>query len=107
MIEQLLTKPVRALQKSEVKIVLKFLKVDDEEDEPVYGKSKEEYFTESTIVDLLDDNKVPREDKLNEITIAFDSIFPSIEGDKVTFIGSTFLKIWRRTFESLYSIGYM
>ena len=33
-----------------------------------------------------------REDKLNELSSCLDNVFPRLEGDKVTFIGSTFLK---------------
>ena len=45
-----------------------------------------------TIIDLLNDEKFKREDKVNEITKTLDIIFPLLQGDKVTFIGSTFWK---------------
>ena len=45
----------------------------------------------ATIADILLDNKFEREGKLNELNISLDAIFPKLEGDKVTFIGSTFM----------------
>lgn len=45
----------------------------------------------ATIVDILLDTKYEREGKLNELNISLNSIFPKLEGDKVTFIGSTFM----------------
>lgn len=48
--------------------------------------------SQTTIIDLLNDDTISREDKLIEITILFDSVLPKLEGDKVTFIGSTFIK---------------
>jgi DNA polymerase elongation subunit (family B) len=45
----------------------------------------------ATIVDILLDKKYEREGKLNELNISLNSIFPKLEGDKVTFIGSTIM----------------
>ena len=45
----------------------------------------------ATIVDILLDKKFEREGKLNELNISLNSVFPKLEGDKVTFIGSTFM----------------
>ena len=47
---------------------------------------------ESTIVDIMCDKKFEREGKINELIRSLRNQFPSLEGDKVTFIGSTFLK---------------
>lgn len=44
-----------------------------------------------TVLDLLVDTTVERETKINELNTMFSSIFPKLEGDKVTFIGSTFM----------------
>tara|TARA_Y100000780_G_C13694565_1_gene420949 strand:+ start:3174 stop:7106 length:3933 start_codon:yes stop_codon:yes gene_type:complete len=44
------------------------------------------------IVDILTNSKFKREEKLNEITVIFDALLPKLHGDKVTFIGSTFIK---------------
>jgi DNA polymerase elongation subunit (family B) len=46
----------------------------------------------ATVVDILCDSKCDRDSKLNEITISFNSSFPALEGDKITFIGSTFMR---------------
>ena len=46
----------------------------------------------ATIVDILCDKKFERDGKLNELTYSLNSVFPRLEGDKVTFIGSTFLR---------------
>jgi DNA polymerase elongation subunit (family B) len=45
----------------------------------------------ATIVDILFDKNFERENKLNELNNSLNSIFPKLEGDKVTFIGSTFM----------------
>ena len=46
----------------------------------------------ATIVDILCDKKFERDGKLNELTYSLNATFPRLEGDKVTFIGSTFLR---------------
>jgi len=48
----------------------------------------------ATIVDILCNKKMERELKLQEVNqvLTFSKIFPPLEGDKVTFIGSTFVK---------------
>jgi len=46
----------------------------------------------ATIVDIMCDKKFDRDGKLNELNISLNTVFPKLEGDKVTFIGSTFLK---------------
>jgi len=45
----------------------------------------------STIIDILCDKKMDREDKLQELNKSLNAHFPKLEGDKVTFIGSTFM----------------
>jgi DNA polymerase elongation subunit (family B) len=57
-----------------------------------YQKYVKEYSDkQATIIDVLLDKKYEREGKLNELNISLNSIFPKLEGDKVTFIGSTFM----------------
>jgi DNA polymerase elongation subunit (family B) len=67
---------------------------DGEEGNNYYGYKKKKIRQEinGTVVDILCDKKYERETKLREIDISLSSIFPRLEGDKVTFIGSTFLK---------------
>ena len=43
-----------------------------------------------TIMDVIYDNKTHRDMKLTELIYSLRSVFPALEGDKVTFIGSTF-----------------
>ena len=57
-------------------------------------KKNEEYNNmDSTIVDIMCDKKFERECKINELISSFRyrNNFPALEGDKVTFIGSTFM----------------
>ena len=59
-----------------------------------YEKKPKEYKTDkkTTIAHILCDKKFERDGKLNELNISLNVCFPKLEGDKVTFIGSTFLK---------------
>ena len=47
---------------------------------------------QSTIVDIMCDKKFEREGKIMELIVSLRNNFPQLEGDKVTFIGSTFLR---------------
>jgi DNA polymerase elongation subunit (family B) len=47
---------------------------------------------QSTIVDIMCDKKFDREGKINELIVSLRNHFPALEGDKVTFIGSTFVR---------------
>ena len=49
------------------------------------------YKKRGTILDLLTDDEVPRDTKRTELTRTLTSIFPALQGDNVTFIGSTFM----------------
>jgi len=46
-----------------------------------------------TVIHLITSpsDKIDRETKINKLNISLQEIFPPVEGDKVTFIGSTFL----------------
>ena len=56
------------------------------------GFGKEMYNNrDSTIVDIMCDVKFEREGKINELIRSLRNNFPPLEGDKVTFIGSTFM----------------
>ena len=64
-----------------------------EEDNDMYPAKLKKYTKKkATIVDLLNDKKFDRESKVVELCKALNYIFPKLEGDKVTFIGSTFLR---------------
>jgi DNA polymerase elongation subunit (family B) len=47
---------------------------------------------ELTIVDILCDKKFERDEIINELIRSLRNNFPALEGDKVTFIGSTLMK---------------
>lgn len=50
----------------------------------------------ATIIDILCDKKYDREGKLRELNMSLNANFPRLEGDKVTFIGSTFMNYGNR-----------
>ena len=66
---------------------------EGEENYGYYNKKHIKQYTDkqSTIVDLLCDKNFEREGKLFELNNSLNSCFPKLEGDKVTFIGSTFM----------------
>jgi DNA polymerase elongation subunit (family B) len=66
---------------------------EDDDDEDIYKKHVKIYTDKkATIVDILCDKNFERDGKLNELNISLNSCFPKLEGDKVTCIGSTFMK---------------
>ena len=70
---------------------------DDSDEEPQTHFYKKKPKTpaltsKTTIVDVLENSDYDREQKVNFIDTAMVSTFPALEGDKVTFIGSTFMK---------------
>ena len=62
---------------------------DEENNETKYVKQYTD--KKATIIDILCDKKFEREGKLKELNDSLNSCFPRLEGDKVTFIGSTFM----------------
>ena len=68
---------------------------DDDDDDDIYNtKAKattNAKATNNVIIDLLNDKKTPRIDKVEKLITLFRVCgFPKVLGDKVTFIGSTF-----------------
>ena len=67
-------------------------------DEPLYNVFKSKLKGVNTkkgnIINWLNDSKIKRDIKLAKITKSFEieSMFPSLKGDEVTFIGTTFLR---------------
>ena len=62
------------------------------------------------IIDILNSNEFERDRKIDEINKLFmdmNSGFPKLEGDRVTFIGSTFMKYGETTpyLNHLFGIG--
>jgi DNA polymerase elongation subunit (family B) len=67
---------------------------DGEESFDFYNKKHIKQYNatpKSTIVDILCDKNFEREGKLYELNNSLNTCFPKLEGDKVTFIGSTFM----------------
>ena len=67
---------------------------DDDNNDDNYDKynNKSKIDLKTNIIDLINNTEIKREEKVDKLTDAFTgSGFPSLEGDKVTFIGSTFL----------------
>lgn len=71
-------------------------KIDDNSTENTYYRKrtyiKKYRNVEGTIVDLLNDEKCARDTKIMELTKTLSKMFPELEGDKVTYIGSVFEK---------------
>jgi DNA polymerase elongation subunit (family B) len=65
--------------------------MDDEEEDHYKGYVKTYTDKKATIVDILCDKKFEREGKLIELNESLKKVFPKLEGDKCTFIGSTFM----------------
>ena len=106
MIDRWLTLPVRNMKSSvefnnQITIEKMFENMnnnnEDEDDIETYNPSKKlnskyNISKTGTIVDILCDKKFDRDTKLLELNISLNTCFPKLEGDKVTFIGSTFLR---------------
>ena len=65
--------------------------MDEEEDNEYKTHVKSYTDKKATIIDILCDKKFEREGKLNELNDSLRKVFPKLEGDKCTFIGSTFM----------------
>ena len=98
MSEKWLSAQVRSLIKTDEfnqsnTIEMLFEKMATGEDDEEEYKSNIKSYTDkkATIVNILCDKKFEREGKVNELNISLNANFPKLEGDKVTFIGSTFM----------------
>ena len=99
MCEKWLSSQVRNLAKSNeytdantLESLFEKMAAGEDEDEFDHGKFVKSYTDKkATIVDILCDKKFEREGKLNELNISLNANFPKLEGDKCTFIGSTFM----------------
>ena len=65
---------------------------DENHDDTEFYTKKNKKIANSNIIDYVNNNKNIREDKVNKLNDVLNKLFPKLEGDKVTFIGSTFLK---------------
>ena len=64
---------------------------EEEEENHFKGYVKSYNDKKATIIDIIRDKKFERDGKLNELNVSLNTSFPKLEGDKVTFIGSTFM----------------
>jgi DNA polymerase elongation subunit (family B) len=74
---------------------------EDEEEEDKWKHHQKTVISQNyTIIDIICDKKISRDEKINQINASLtplkysskSALFPELEGDKVTFIGSTFIK---------------
>jgi DNA polymerase elongation subunit (family B) len=99
MCEKWLTSPVRNLSKSNeytdantLESLFEKMAAGEDDDEFEHSKFVKSYTDKkATILNILCDKKFEREGKLNELNISLNANFPKLEGDKCTFIGSTFM----------------
>jgi DNA polymerase elongation subunit (family B) len=99
MCEKWLSSPVRNLSKSNeyndantLEHLFEKMAAGEDDDEFEHNKFVKSYTDKkATIVNILCDKKFEREGKLNELNISLNANFPKLEGDKCTFIGSTFM----------------
>jgi len=109
MIDSWLTTPLEKKSddalSNQMKIESMFENMNNEEEEDVAGasfiskgKSKKADTKKYKVSDILCDKTLTREEKLNQLNMSLSDRnsrmhpFPALEGDKVTFIGSTFLR---------------
>jgi DNA polymerase elongation subunit (family B) len=86
LIDKLLERPVYKVKVNDDKTIMDMIKND------INKLNKVNLDETSTLIELLNNTMMERDEKLEYITKALDRIFPALEGDKVTFIGSTFMK---------------
>jgi DNA polymerase elongation subunit (family B) len=65
---------------------------DDEDTPRTYYKRPAKISDKATITDVLFNTEYTRDDKLKFIDDVMTAIYPELEGDKVTFIGSTLMR---------------
>ena len=98
MLERLYNEPIKDLCKvvsneNTIERMFEKMNADEEDDNMEYDKRRTKIDLNINIIDLINNSNVKREEKVDKITYAFRGAgFPGLEGDKVTFIGSTFLK---------------
>jgi DNA polymerase elongation subunit (family B) len=80
------------LHENNIEHLFEKIGIDEDEEDNEYKTHIKSYTDKkATIVDILCDKKFEREGKLLELNESLRKVFPKLEGDKVTFIGSTFM----------------
>ena len=69
-----------------------YVEIDSDDEEETTTKKRSKKIENLNIIEILNETKIIREVKIQCITENLDELFPKLEGDKVTFIGTTF---WR------------
>jgi DNA polymerase elongation subunit (family B) len=101
LIERLYNEPIKDLCKEEsnensIEAIFEKMNsalADEDGDDNEYDKKHSKLDLETNIIDLINNTSIKREEKVDKLTDAFRGAgFPNLEGDKVTFIGSTFLR---------------
>ena len=80
------------LEENTIENLFEKMGLEEEEDENLKKNVKKYLDKKATIIEILCDKKFEREGKVIELNESLKKIFPKLEGDKVTFIGSTFMK---------------
>ena len=73
----------------------KFQDDDDDDEKQNSGYNSKQKFRlkhNTNVIDVLNNKDFKREEKVTTILGVLDRYFPKLEGDKVTFIGSTFMR---------------
>ena len=87
----------QVVDKNTIDAIFKSMRSMKDDDETDAGDEDDnirlqEFNSSATIVDILCDKTAARESQIVELTISFKMHFPDLHGDKVTFIGSTFMR---------------
>ena len=97
LLEHLFSKTIENIGKTEssensIEKMFERYNLDEDEDDD-YDNKRTKINIKTNIIDLINNTSIKRDIKVDEISDIFKKVgFPSLEGDKVTFIGSTFLK---------------
>ena len=98
--EKWLLSQVRNLEKNEdfantttIERLFEKMSLDDDDNDNDWSEKHVKTYSakKATIVDILCDKNFERDGKLVELNVSLNANFPRLEGDKVTFIGSTFM----------------
>ena len=98
MLGRLYTEPIKDLCKvvsneNTIEKMFEKMHADEDDDNLEYDKRRGKIDLNINIIELINSSTIKRDEKVDKITEAFKGGgFPNLEGDKVTFIGSTFLK---------------
>ena len=73
-----------------------FNRIDDNEEYVIQNKYREKKIT-GNLIDIILDNTITRDQKTEKLNAVLNNILPPLEGDKTTFIGSTFTRYGEET----------